>query len=61
MARVKNRFGLTSQTDLGEILYRRPRPITNDPRLIPVPVISSPTYPLSVPRRASGAGYGASS
>ncbi len=28
MARVKNRFGLTSQADLNEIIYRRPRPIT---------------------------------
>lgn len=61
MARVKNRFGLTSQTDLNEIVYRRPRPITNDPRLIPVPVISSPVSPPAVPLRARARRYGASS
>ncbi len=60
MARLKNRFGLTSQPDLNEIVYRRPWPITNDPRLVPVPVISSPTPPPPVPSRAK-AGYGASS
>ncbi len=61
MARVKSRFGLTSQTELNEIVYRRPWPITNDPRLVPVPVIASPTSPPPVPLRAKQEGYGAKS
>ena len=60
MARVKNRFGLTSRTDLNEIVYRRPWPIGVD-RLVPVPVISSPTLPPYVPSRDKADGYGASS
>jgi hypothetical protein len=60
VAHAKNRFGLTSQPNLNEIVYRRPWPIRAD-RLVPVPVISSPTSPRSVPSRAKTAHGGANS
>ena len=48
MARVKNKFDLTFQTGLAEIVYRRPWPIRIH-RLVPVPVTASPTPPPSCP------------
>jgi hypothetical protein len=60
VALTKKRFELTFKPRLAEIVYRRPRLITNDPRLVPVPVISSHILQPSVPSRAKD-GYGASS
>ena len=52
MARAKNRFGLAGlQTHLNEVVYRRPWPIRLDRRLVPLPLIASPTPSPPVPSR----------
>jgi hypothetical protein len=58
---VKNRFGFAFQPGLNEIVYRRPRQITNGPRLTPVLVKPAPTSPHPGASPAKPDRYGAGS